>query len=124
MNAPRSGIWLQGDYATRERMTRDASLTSLVRACIAVARSTGQSVSAGEIIRKNWRQDDTAELIVRASTSPTTLISATALAQTVVADLITATAPGSAGATLLDAGLQFSFGRSAYVSVPSFVRIG
>ena len=59
-------------------------------------------------------------MIVRASTSPTTLTSASALAQTIVVDLIAATAPVSAGATLLDAGLQFSFGNSAYISVPSF----
>jgi hypothetical protein len=101
---------------------RERNLKALVRACIASARAktTESGFSDTDIAKKNWPHDEVAGLIVRASTSPTTLTSANALAQTVVGDLIAATAPVSASATLLDAGLQFSFGRAAYVSVPSF----
>ena len=97
-------------------------MKALVRACIASARSKTAEAgfSESDIARRTWPHDDIAGLIVRASPSPTTLASASALAQTVVADLIAAIAAVSAGATLLNAGLQFSFGSAAYVSVPSF----
>jgi hypothetical protein len=74
---------------------RERNVKSLVRACIASARS--KTIEAGfldsDIVKKTWPHDDIPGLIVRASTSPMTITSASALAQTVVVDLIAATAP-------------------------------
>jgi hypothetical protein len=99
----------------------ERNVRALVRACIAEGRSktTDQPLAAGGIVRRLWPDDDTAHLITRASLPPSALASTNALAR-IAYDFVSAMAPMSAGAALLDAALQFFFERAAYLSVPSF----
>jgi hypothetical protein len=101
---------------------RERNIRALARACVANIRgkTVELNVPVDKIVRRIWPHDEVTGLIVRASTSSTTLTSADALVHTVVADLIAAMAPVSAGGRLLEAGLQLSFDNAAYISVPSF----
>jgi hypothetical protein len=102
------------------RLIRERNVWALVRASLAEVRAHGTNAKPVALVEKTWPNDDTAKLILRAPTSPTTTTSASALGQTIVADFIAATAPVSAAAALLDAGLQFQFGSAVGVSVPGF----
>src|SRR4029077_193619 len=103
MNAP-TPIPLRADPAA----VHEHNVKVLARACIveALSKTTGRSVSAGKIIRKTCPHDEIAGLINRASASPTTLTSASGVAQTTTADLIAATGPISAGVALLQASFS------------------
>src|SRR5262249_19088055 len=65
--------------------------------------------------------DAAAAYLVRAASSPATLASTTALTRTIIADFLAALGPQSAGAQLLERGLQLSFDGNAAISLPSFV---
>jgi hypothetical protein len=100
------------------RALHERNVWAVARAGLALARARGTRSRPIDLVEKTWPNDETAKLILRAPTTPTTIGSA--LGNTIVADVITATAPASAAATLLDAGLQFQFDRAAGISVPGF----
>jgi len=125
MNAPtRQGIPLRPDPdATRER-----AVASLVRLALCVARNSGlptaeQLPAAARLLAKFWPNDVTASYLVKAASSPATLTSTTttALTRTIIADFLAALGPQSAGAQLLEKGLQLNFDGNAAISLPSFV---
>jgi hypothetical protein len=93
---------------------REAALTSLVRACVNVARSVHERFA-----KSAWPDDRACELLTRAPTTPTTLTDTTALQQVAlffVASLI----PVSAAAAVIARSLQLNFDRrTAQISVPS-----
>jgi hypothetical protein len=114
------GIPLRPDYEA----TRHAAVTSLARACVAVARSASDLNSkkelAGDYARRTWRDDRGAEIILRAASNPavtTTAGWAAELAQ-VRAAFVSALTSVSAGADLLERALQLSFDGAGKITVP------
>jgi hypothetical protein len=102
--------------------TRERLVNSVVRACIATARAQySKGMEPATFLRQKWPDDEVADWIVKASSEPPTEISTTApLAKIVVAELIEAMTPYSAGARLTQFSPSFTFDGAAYVSVPSF----
>jgi hypothetical protein len=115
MNAhPRQQLPLRADPdAVRER-----SITSLVRAAIAVGISAFDkgTTRAADYAKQTW-DDHGADMVLRAAVSPATLAGNPALARVSVA-FLEALTPISAGADLLQRGLQLNFGGAAFVRVP------
>jgi hypothetical protein len=71
----------------------------------------------------NARRSAVAPLIravVKAASSPAMLSTTPALARTIIPDFLAALGPQSAGAELLQRGLQLSFAGAAAISLPSF----
>ena len=102
-------------------VVRDRSVTSLVRAGIAIARNVGRPPEEAErLVTRAWT-DAAAAYLVRAASSPATLATTTALTRTIVADFLAALGPASAGVQLLEKGLQLSFNGAAAINLPSFV---
>jgi hypothetical protein len=60
----------------------ERNVKALVRAALAKARAKGANAKPIDIVEKTWPRDDTAKLILRAPTTPTTTTSASALGQT------------------------------------------
>ena len=117
MNAPvRQGIPLRPDPSALRR----ATLRSLARAAIAVARGHYPG-DAANLLREKWRDDHAAWAIVRASTAPSDTSSASALVRQTIPAFFEALGPASAGAQLLGKGLQLSFGDAGSISIPAFV---
>jgi hypothetical protein len=107
---------------------RAAALASLSRASLAIARAAmDKSVQASDLARRSWPNDRTAvEIVTRAASSPATLSNPTwagALAATATAYLA-ALVPVSAGADLLQRGIQLSFDGSGKIVVPGIVMPG
>jgi hypothetical protein len=103
-------------------VSRERAVTSLVRAALSIARTMGGGLPAAErMLAKSWSNDVTAAYLVRAASSPSTLINTTALTRTIIADFLAALGPTSAGVQLLEKGLQLSFDGAAAISLPSFV---
>jgi hypothetical protein len=96
---------------------REANVTSLVRACLAVSRAAARG---GTITPADVAHDrDAFALATKAASSPTTL---SANLQSLAVDFVAALAlgPVSAGAMLLGQGLQLSFSYGG-ILVPGFV---
>jgi hypothetical protein len=100
--------------------TRRASVASLARAALAVARAEPNSNPA-EVARGLWPDDRAASIIARASTLPADLSNTSALARTIMPDFFATLGPVSAGAQLLQEGLQLNFGSAAAISLPALV---
>ena len=99
---------------------RAETVSALARAIIvkAHARLENRRDEAG-IMRSRFPDDSSAMLMLRASSSPTTTVTASALVRTVVADIIASIGPVGAGARLLQSGLLLSFDDGVgMVSVP------
>src|SRR5262245_60181370 len=106
MNAPRAGIPLRPDYGA----VRQRNVTSLVRAAIASGRAVFHPEhNPGRLAARTWPSDDGALFLTKAATSPASMTSASALMRTVVYDLLATLGPISAGAQLLQRGLQLDF---------------
>jgi hypothetical protein len=104
---------------------REANLTTLTRAGIAVAHSAFERRSQpAEIAERMWPDDPAVPLIVRGEATPASLTSAAALAKTIVPDLLVVLGPTSVAAQLLAQGLQTRFDRAGVISVPSLVVDG
>jgi len=98
---------------------RDAAVASLVRAALATAHGArDRTTSASDYARARWGNDRTAELILRAPVSPTTIASAPALAQ-VAAAFLDVLVPLSAGADLLARGVKLNFDGAAQLNIPA-----
>jgi hypothetical protein len=102
----------------------NAALTSLTRACVAVARSASELNTkkelAGDYLRRTWHGDRDAELVLRAASSPATTSTAgwaAELAQIRTA-FLASLVPLSAGADLLQRALQLTFDGAGKISVP------
>jgi hypothetical protein len=118
MNPRPQGIPLRAD----PDVARERSVVSLVRAGLSIARTVGQGLPAAErLLARTWSNDATAAYLVRAAGSPATLSTTTALTRTIIADFLAALGPQSAGAQLLEKGLQLSFDGNAAINLPSFV---
>jgi len=98
----------------------DAALTALTRAVIAhgLTKIDGSQGNPARYAQRNWGDDPTLGLVLRAAVSPATLAGTPALAQVAVA-LLEALVPVSAGADLLARGLALRFDGAAQVSVPN-----
>src|SRR5262249_52937269 len=72
----------------------------------------------GEFAARAWPGDRGVELILRAAVSPMTIASSEPLA-TVGPAFLAALVPLSAGADLLERGIQLNFGGAASISVPN-----
>jgi hypothetical protein len=88
-------------------------MTSLVRAAINTARSTGD-----HLITNSWPNDRTAELLTRSATAPTTLANTAAL-QSVAMHFVASLVPVSAAAAVISRSLQLTFDHVARISVPA-----
>jgi hypothetical protein len=106
---------------------RERNVTSLIRACVASARSriSQPRTEPSKIAERIWPTDDTARLITRASADPPASVSTTSpLARQVWPDFVKAVVPYSAAAALIDAGLKFTLGDGvAFINVPSFAAV-
>src|SRR5262245_57410666 len=110
------------DLTRNGHAARERSVASLVRAGLCVARCRDEGLPAAErLLAKSWSNDAAASFLVRAASSPAMLTSTTALTRTIIADFLAALGPTSAGAQLLEKGLQLSFDGAAAVSLPGFV---
>jgi hypothetical protein len=105
----------------------------VARAIVAKAAAKFERGDEAAILKARYPDDVAAALILRAATQPTSRATATALGQSIVADLVTAVGPVGAGARLLQSGLRLTFGREGAILVPgieasagavSFVREG
>jgi len=97
---------------------------SLMRAITSMLIAHVDSDHSPAVLRKNWPGDKTAELLLKAATSPATTNTATwagELAMTAVADFLLSLGPISAGAQLLRRGVQLQFGGAASIRVPGVV---
>jgi len=113
--AARQGIPLRPDYGA----VRRAAVTSFSRACIARARTLGDSgIDARDYITKTWGGDRIAHLILRSPSTPTSIADAAALV-TVSLALLELLTPMSGAADLFSRALQLRFDRSAQISVPT-----
>jgi hypothetical protein len=96
-----------------------AALASLARGC-AIAAGMRRDPDLGRALRALWRDDKAAQLVSRAAVGPHSL-GDTALAPTFVKAIIESLGPVSAGAQVLQSGLQLSFNGAASITVPSFI---
>ena len=92
---------------------REAALTSLVRACVNVARKVRDRFA-----KSAWPDDRHADLIIRAASTPATLADTAALQQ-VALYFVASLVPVSAAAAVIARSLQLSFDRAAQISVPA-----
>jgi hypothetical protein len=96
-----------------------SSIAPLVRACIAIGLGAlDKSARASEHARRQWGDERTLELVLRAATAPATLAGNPALAHVAVAFLDTLV-PVSAGADLLSRGVGLNFAGAAQINVPA-----
>ena len=95
---------------------REASVTSLARAVLTVARRSLDR-NAPDATRA-WPQDRTAALIVRAPVGPHNPTDAAALG-TVATMFISSLVPISAAARVIDQSLKVTFGANALLSIPA-----
>jgi hypothetical protein len=113
MNTRPQGIPLVPDRAA----SRNAAVTSLVRACIATGLAAfDKQIHPTEYAKRTWDSRDV-DLVLRAAVSPASLAGNPALARVSVAFLETLT-PLSAGADLLRRGLGLNFNGAASIRVP------
>jgi hypothetical protein len=103
------GIPLRPDHGA----AREAAMNSIVRACLATARSTRDPSAY-----KALAGDRPSELLTRSATAPTTLASAAALAQ-VAMHFVASLTPISAAAAVISRSLQLTFDHAARISVPA-----
>jgi hypothetical protein len=97
---------------------RDDAVRSLVRAAIAIGlNARDRNVSPSAILRRQWGDDRTAELVLRAAVQPATLAGNSALTQVGYA-FLDALVPMSAGAALLQKGIELSLDGLASVHIP------
>jgi hypothetical protein len=117
----RQGISLRPD----PRAITERNIRTLARAAIAIAHAAFEPRSKPtQIAERMWPDDDAVPLIVRGEAIPASLTNATALAATIVTDLLVTLGPTSVAAQLLAQGLQTKFGRAGVVSVPGLVMDG
>src|SRR5262249_42906151 len=93
-----------------------SSMASLTRAAVAFGRARLDRSSTRVQQVRAW-DDRTAEILVRAAVSPTTLSNTPALTAISVA-FLDALRPASAGADLLSRGIGLNFNGSAQINVP------
>jgi hypothetical protein len=106
----------------RSRGHYPRNVAALARVCIAQAVAKLENRGdENRILKNRWPEDSIAPLILRAASSPATITNTPALAATIVADVIATLGPQSAGARLLQAGLQLTFDRFATVNVPALL---
>jgi hypothetical protein len=95
-----------------------ANVNALARSVIAAAVASRGRETAAAVLRERFGDDPLASLILRAASSPATLASASALTQTrLIDDLLTVVGKVSAGAQVLQAGLQLHFDNAAVIAV-------
>jgi hypothetical protein len=111
MNRP---IPLRPDYSAARRATS----LPLVRAAAAYLIANIENSFIGDVIARLWPRDDDAKLIAKAAVVPASTTNTTALAETALADFIVSMGPASAGAALLARGLQLQFDNRAAIMVP------
>ena len=107
-----------------DALIRLATATLLVRASSLspLAHISHDEVAA--IAEQNWPDDDVVLTLNKAASLPATTTGtswASELAGASVTDFFTSMGPQSAGAALLAAGLQFEFGTSALITVPTML---
>ena len=102
-------------------VTRNVTAVARVVIAKAVARTERRSDDTA-ILRGRWPDDPIAPLVLRAASQPSLLATDTALGQSVVADLIATIGPVSAGARLLQSGLQLVFENNYTIYVPGLGR--
>jgi hypothetical protein len=94
----------------------DAIIRAIAAECIAAAG--GESPDA--VLKERWPRDEVAKsFVTRASTTPTTTATASALSTTATADMVLSIGPQSAGSALMAQGLMLNFDRSQTISVPN-----
>jgi hypothetical protein len=92
---------------------RTAAVASVARAALNVARNVrGRSVKPG------WPNDDDAQLLTRAASTPASLANTTALQQ-VTLHFVESLVPVSAAAAVIARSLQLSFNGAAQIGVPA-----
>jgi hypothetical protein len=96
--------------------SRDAAVTSLVRAAISTGLRHLSYDYAGPA--KKWPNDRDVELILRAPSSPLTTTNTATLAHIAVS-FLAALVPFSASAALIDRSLKLSFNGAASISMPT-----
>jgi Phage capsid family len=97
---------------------RAAAVTALVRAAIAIGLSArDKAVRPRDILKRQWGDDHLADLTMRAAVAPSTVAGNAAVAQVGYAFLDVLT-PMSAGADLLQRGIQVSLDGLASVHIP------
>jgi|SRR5262245_3675923 len=102
------------------------ALRSIARAGLVAAHGQYESnPRPAEMARRAFPEDRlAASLLTRAASTPATTTGtgwAKELAPALIADMLAALAPTSAGAALLDQALQLSFGGHGHISLPAFV---
>lgn len=101
---------------------RRRNVTALARVCISKGIAKLNSRRDDAVLKSKWADDPTAALILRAATAPTSL-TGSALGASLVSDIVATIGPTSAGARLLQAGLQVTFGSYATIYVPALQAI-
>jgi Phage capsid family len=97
---------------------RAAAVTALTRAAIAIGLSArDKTVPARDILKRQWGDDHLADLVLRAAVAPSTVANTAAITQAGYAFLDVLT-PMSAGADLLQRGIQVSLDGVASVHIP------
>lgn len=92
---------------------RNAAVASVARACLNVARNVrGRSAEPG------WLNDEDAQLLTRAASTPPSLANTTALQQ-VTLNFVASLVPVSAAAAIIAKSLQLSFAGVAQIGVPA-----
>jgi hypothetical protein len=120
MNAPPRGLPLRVDRDA----ARDTAVASLVRAAIVAGQRAfnfDRNIPTDNIIReRNWNDDRTLGMLVRAATAPamTTQPGWAAELSHVAQSFLRTLVPMSAAAQLLDACLSLRFDRTAKITLP------
>jgi len=95
---------LRPDPAALRTMQRRSFNRAVAALAMTTRGSTGQRAPAAELLRENWRDDDDAEKILRAASSPLTTSGFAAIQSTRVLPQL---APDCASSKLLATGAQF-----------------
>lgn len=106
-----------------ERYRRDG-VPALVRATIAHLLAATENSFASDVAKRDWPNDPDLPMLLRAAVNPATTTTsgwASSFAATAVADLFKSMGGASAGALLLNRGMQLNFDGAGAISVPSIV---
>jgi hypothetical protein len=112
----RPGIPLRPDPSAVAR----AALASLARGC-AIAAGQRKDPDLGKALKAQWADDRAALLVARSAVTPHATTDSPGLASAFVRAVLESLGPASAGAQVLEMGLQLNFDGAAAISVPGFV---
>jgi Phage capsid family len=117
-------LYRNGARAAAARRERTGNFFRAVTLACRAAYAAEPQRAVKDLMRGDEQVQKTWNVINRAASAPATIGTtgwAAEFGQTLIVDLLTLMSPISAGAAVLDAGLNLSFDRHAHISIPDFV---